>query len=584
MKDSRIGVYICWCGTNIAKMVDVEKVAEDIGKLENVIISRNYKYMCSDPGQELIVKDIQEHDLDRVVVAACSPRIHELTFRKALENAGLNQYLFEMANIREHVSWVHTSREEATVKAADLVRAAIKRVGYHESLDKLSVDINPATLVVGGGVAGMSAALRIAEAGKQVYLIEKTDKLGGQAAQLDLTFPYLNAVASFLEPMITKVKHHKKIKVFTGTSIDEITGYVGNFETEIKTNGETQSLSFGHIIVATGLKAYDPAPMENYGYGRLKNVITSSEFEQMLRSGKIVTTDGKVPEHVAIIHCVGSRNEEIHEYCSRTCCATALKYANQLRSALPYSGIYDLYADMRAFSKGCEELYSKTSERNIMFLMFDPQKDLPVITEAKKKDGCEMLINMKELLSGEQIEVPADLVILMTAMEARDGAKELGHAAGISMCGNHFYIEKHPKLDPVATTTDGVFIVGACQGPKDIPESVSQAWAASARVLAGICRGTVSVEVTTAVVNEDICCGCQTCITVCPYTAITFNEEKNVSEVNEVLCKGCGTCGSTCPTGAIRSRHFTDMQILSQIEGMLNEGKEKETEKLMEEA
>jgi heterodisulfide reductase subunit A len=488
MNDSRIGVYICWCGTNIAKMVDVEKIAEDIGHLENVVVSRNYKYMCSDPGQELIIKDIKENKLDRVVVAACSPRIHELTFRKALENAGLNQYLFEMANIREHVSWVHTDREDATKKAFDLVRAALLRVGYHEPLDKLSVEINPATLVVGGGVAGMSAALRIAEAGKQVYLFEKTKKLGGKAASLDLSFPYLNAVGSFMKPMIDTVQKHKKIKIFTETSIDGITGYVGNFGTKVIQNREEQELEFGHIIVATGLKAYDPTPMENYGYGRLKDVVTSSEFESMLKSGKILCSDGKPPEHVAIVHCVGSRNVDYHEYCSRTCCATALKFANQLRSALPHAGVYDLYADMRAFGKGCEELYTKTSTQNIMFLMFDPQKDLPKISEAKKKDGCKMLINMKELLSGDHIEVPADMVILMTAVEASEGAKEIAHAVGISMCGNDFYIEKHPKLDPVATTTDGVFIVGTCQGPKDIPESISQAWAASARVLAGISR------------------------------------------------------------------------------------------------
>ncbi len=584
MNDSRIGVYICWCGTNIARMVDVEKVAEDIGKLENVIVSRNYKYMCSDPGQELIIKDIKEHELDRIVVAACSPRIHELTFRKALENAGLNPYLFEMANIREHVSWVHTDREDATIKAGDLVRAALKRVNFHEPLDKLSVDIDPATLIIGGGVAGMSAAIRIAEADKQVYLVEKNPELGGHAIGLDLSFPYLNSVASFLEPMIRKVKEHKKIKVFTESTIEEIHGYVGNFETDLKLNGKSEALKFGHIIVATGLQAYDPTPMQNYGYGKFKDVITSSEFEQMLKTGSITCSDGKTPEHVAIIHCVGSRNDDYHEYCSRTCCATALKYANQLRSTLPAAGIYDLYADMRAFSKGCEELYTKTSERDILFLMFDPKVDLPVITEAGKGDSCRMVIDMKEQLSGEKIEVPADLVILMTAMESREGAKEVGHAVGISMCGNHFYIEKHPKLDPVGTTTDGVFIVGACQGPKDIPESISQAWAASARVLAGICRGTVAVEVTTAVVNEEICCGCQTCISVCPYTAITFDEEKNVSVVNEVLCKGCGTCGSACPTGAIRSRHYTDRQILSQIEGMLNEGKIKSTEKIMEEA
>ncbi|MEN8224238.1 MAG: CoB--CoM heterodisulfide reductase iron-sulfur subunit A family protein [Bacteroidota bacterium] len=584
MKDSRIGVYICWCGTNIAKMVDVEKIAEDIGKLENVVVSRNYKYMCSDPGQELIVKDIKEHDLDRIVVAACSPRIHELTFRKALENAGLNQYLFEMANIREHVSWVHTDRDIATQKASDLVRAALQRVSYHEPLDKLSVNIKPATLVVGGGVAGLSAALRIAEAGNQVYLVEKEAVLGGKAAELDLSFPYLNSVGSFLLPLIEKVQEHDKIKVLTGQTISEITGYVGNFSTDLGLNGKSEVLEFGHIIIATGLATYDPTPIKNYGYGRLKDVVTSSEFEMMLRSGKIQCSDGSTPEHIAIIHCVGSRNEDYHEYCSRTCCGTALKFANQLRSALPFAGIYDLYADMRAFSKGCEELYTKTSAKNILFLMFDPQKDLPQISEAKTKDGCNMLISMREMLSGDQIEVPADMVILMTAVEGREGAKELSHIAGISMCGNDFYIEKHPKLDPVATTTDGVYIVGTCQGPKDIPESITQAWAAAARVLAGISRGSVSVEVTTAEVNEEICCGCQTCISVCPYTAITFDEEKNVSQVNEVLCKGCGTCGSACPTGAIRSRHFTDQQILSQIEGMLNEGKIKETTKILEEA
>ncbi|MEE4255590.1 MAG: CoB--CoM heterodisulfide reductase iron-sulfur subunit A family protein [Bacteroidales bacterium] len=583
MKESRIGVYICWCGTNIAKMVDVEKVAEEIGKLENVVVSRNYKYMCSDPGQELIVNDIRKHELDRVVVAACSPRIHELTFRKALENAGLNQYLFEMANIREHVSWVHSDREVATGKAADLVRAALRRVSYHEPLDKLSVDIDPATLIIGGGVAGMSAALRIAESGNKVYLVEKDETLGGQAVKIDLSFPYMNSVSSFLQPMVEKLSHHENVEVFCSTTINDIKGYVGNFETEISVNGSTKSLSFGHIIVATGLKTYDPTPMENYGYGRLKNIVTSIEFEEVLKSGKILTEDGKTPQNVAIIHCVGSRNSDYHEYCSRNCCATALKYANQLRSALPDAGIFELYADMRAFGKGCEELYAKTSKRDIMFLMFDPKRDLPEIREAGKKDKCNMIISMKEQLSGEHIEVPADMVILMTAVEAREEARDIAHAAGISMCGNDFYIEKHPKLDPVATTTDGVFIVGACQGPKDIPESISQAWAAAARVMAGICRGSVAVEVTTAVVNEDICCGCQTCVSVCPYTAITFDEEKNVSVVNEILCKGCGTCGSTCPTGAIRSRHFTDTQILSQIEGMLNEGKLKETEKIMEE-
>lgn len=249
---------------------------------------------------------------------------------------------------------------------------------------------------------------------------------------------------------------------------------------------------------------------------------------------------------------------------------TALKYSNQIRSALPDSHIYELNADMRAFGKGCEELYASTSRKNVIFMMYDQQDGLPEISKAEDGDTSPMLINLNEKLSGEDIEIPVDMVILMVGVEAQDDAKDLSHIVGISMCGNAFYIEKHPKLDPVATTTDGVYIVGSCQGPKGIIDTISQARAAASRVLASISYGSIQVEVTTAVVNEDVCCGCQTCISVCPYTAISFDEEKKVSVVNEILCKGCGTCGSTCPTGAIRSRHFTDQQILSQIEGLMS--------------
>lgn len=569
MEKPRIGVYVCWCGTNIAKMVDVEAVANEIGKLPNVVIAKNYKYMCSDPGQDLIVKDIKEHKLNRVVVSACSPRIHELTFRKALEKAGLNPYLFEMANIREQDSWVHTDRTEATKKAKALVAAAVNRVVFHEALDERTVLINPATLVIGGGIAGMTAALEIANAGKTVFLVEKSNELGGNANKLDLTFPYLTSAQQMLKPMINAVKKHKDILVFMNTEVKEIFGYIGNFETTIKHDGKEDKLNFGNIIVATGLKATDASKLTNYGYGKIPDVITSFDFEEMLKGGKILKKDGTEPKNIAIIHCVGSRNKDNHEYCSRTCCLTALKYASQLRSALPSANIYDLYADMRAMGKGCEELYSSTSKKNIMFLMFDQQYGMPSIKSDAGKD-YSMLISLHEQLSGEDIEVPADMTILMVGMEAQANAKEMAHAVGISMDGNAFYIEKHPKLDPVATTTNGVYIVGACQGPKDMPDTVSQARAAAARIMGIMAKGSVTVEVTTACVNEEICCGCQTCINVCPYSAISYNDEKKVSIVNEILCKGCGTCGSGCPTGAIRSRHFTDQQIISQIEGLMS--------------
>jgi heterodisulfide reductase subunit A len=567
MEELRIGVYVCWCGTNIAMMVDVEAVIKEVSKLPNVVIAKDYKYMCSDPGQDLIIKDIKENNLNRVVVAACSPRMHEPTFRRALETAGINPYFFQMANIREQVSWVHTDRKEATRKAKTLVAGAIKRVVHHTPLEKRFVDINPATLIIGGGISGISAALEIAESGKPVFLVEGSEQLGGKARKLDLTYPFMYSGKQMIRPLIKKVEEHENIKLFLKSKVKDISGYIGNFEAKVLNTSSTEELKFGNLILATGLNDFDAGKVTNYGYGKYPDVITALEFEEMLSKGLIQTKEGKEPDNIAIIHCVGSRNNDYNPYCSRTCCMSALKYANQIRSALPESNIYDIYADMRAFGKGCEELYTITSRKGVMFLMFDQRAQLPIVKDGDKK--CNLLIEIDELLSGEHVEVPADMVILMTGMEAHKDAKEMAHMAGISLDKNKFFIEKHPKLDPVATTTDGVFIVGSCQSPKDIPDSVSQAKGAAARILATIAQGKVQVEATTAHSNEEICCGCQFCISVCPYSAISFDREKGVSVVNEVLCKGCGTCSSTCPSGAISSKHFTDIQIMSQINGLL---------------
>ncbi len=569
MGKPRTGVYICHCGTNIAKMVDVQAITEEMKGTANVIITRDYKYMCSDPGQDQIIKDIKEYNLNRIVVAACSPRIHELTFRKAIQNAGLNPYLLQMANIREHVSWVHTDRAEATKKARALVSAAINRVNYHEPLIERSVDVNPATLIIGGGISGITAALEIADAGKKVFLVENSNKLGGHTAEIDLTFPYFYSARQLIKPLIERVKNNKNIELFLETEVKEISGYIGNFETIISLkNTDKIKLTFGNIIVAIGLSPMDPSPLKNYGYGKFPDVITSSEFEKMLLSGNIIKKNGNIPENIAIIHCVGSRNKDYHEYCSRTCCLTALKYANQLRSALPSSNIYELYADMRAMGKGCEELYTATSRRNIMFLMFDQQNDLPKIKQSGGKD-YSMIIEMNEKLSGEAVEVPADMVILMIAMEAQKSAKEVAHSTGVSLCGNYFFIEKHPKLDPVATTTGGVYIVGGCQSPKDIPDSVSQARAAAARILGVITKGTAKVSATTAYINSSLCCGCQMCLSICPYTAITFDEEKKVSVVNEVLCQGCGTCVALCRPKAINIYGCSHIQMMTELSALL---------------
>ena len=574
MKNCRIGVYICMCGTNIAKIVDVEAVAGFVSDLPNVVLARTYKYMCSNPGQEMIAQDIREHQLDRVVVAACSPNMHERTFRNALRSAGLNQYLLEMANIREQCSWVHTDPVEATEKAKALVFAAVCRVALHESLESLSADMCSNVLVIGGGIAGMTAALELADAGNMVYLVEKNNHLGGNIARIDLTAPYLYSARDLLTEKITRILQSKKVKVFYGSKVTELTGFIGNFKATIRSlNGNPAGVNkhdeveIGNVVVCTGYKEFDASRIVHYGYGKLPNIITSFELEKMIRSGSILTKEGKVPKYVAIIHCVGSRSQEFHTYCSRVCCMTALKYAHEIKSANPSCYISDIYIDMHAFGKGHEDFYRRSSEAKTLFLMYE-KGDRPVIHKASPKDDCEMLIEVNEKLSGELIEIPADLVVLMVGMEAREDSQEIAHIVNISQDKDGWFIESHPKLEPVATTTDGIFIAGTCVAPKDIPDTVAQARAAAARILARIAKGKIEVDALYSEVMEEQCSGCRFCNLLCPFSAIEFNEEKRQSHIISALCKGCGVCVAACPSSAIKGRHFTDQQVLAQVDGL----------------
>jgi heterodisulfide reductase subunit A len=572
MEEPRIGVYVCNCGTNIAKVVDCDAVAEFAAKLPGVVVARSYKYMCSNPGQEMIVQDIEEQSLERVVVAACSPRMHEQTFRRALETAGLNPYLFEMANIREQCSWVHDDGAIATEKAQALVHAAVNRVARHEPLERMSVDMCPNTLVIGGGIAGMTAALELADAGKRVYLVEKQDHLGGNIARVDLTAPYLDSARDILTYLVTRVLEHDNIEVMTESRVERLDGFVGNFKATLGSLANAAdgnaAVDVGSVIVCTGYKEFDAARITHYGYGKLPNVITSFELERMLRQGRIETKEGRPPQFVAIVHCVGSRSEEYHSYCSRVCCMTALKYAHEVKSALPKSYVSDVYVDMHAFGKGCEDFYRQSSEVKTLFLMYG-RGEHPVIRKADPGDECGMLIEVNELLSGETVEIPADLVILMVGMEPREDVDDVAHLVSISTDKDGWFIESHPKLDPVATTTDGIFIAGACQAPKDIPDTVAQARAAAARILARIARGKLVVDAVYAEVDEDRCSGCRVCNELCPYVAIEYDETKRRSHIISALCKACGACVAACPSGAIKARHFTDEQIFAEIEGVL---------------
>ncbi len=574
MKNCRIGVYICMCGTNIAKIVDVESVSKFVSELPNVTLVRTYKYMCSNPGQEMIVQDIKENQLNRIVVAACSPNMHERTFRGALRSAGLNQYLFEMANIREQCSWVHDDTKEATEKAMAMILAAIRKVELHEPLESMSVDMSPNVLVIGGGIAGMTAALELADAGHSVHLVEKNAQLGGNIARVDLTAPYLYSARDLLTERLTRIRDNKHIKVYYGSKVINLSGYIGNFTAAIqKQNGKTGTnhdpveIHIGNVIVCTGYKEFDASRITHYGYGKLPNVITSFELEKMIRAGRIETKEGKVPQYVAIIHCVGSRSQEFHTYCSRVCCMTALKYAHEIKSANPKCYISDVYIDMHAFGKGHEDFYLRSSEAKTLFLMYE-KNDRPVIHRAGPKDDCEMLIEVNEKLSGELIEIPADLVVLMVGMEARPDSAEVAHLVNISQDKDGWFIESHPKLEPVATTTDGIFIAGTCVAPKDIPDTVAQARAAAARIMAKISKGKIEVDAVYSEVNEDICSGCRFCNKLCPYSAIEFNEKEGHSHIISALCKACGVCVAACPSAAIKGRHFTDAQVLSEIDGL----------------
>ena len=578
MKNCRIGVYVCMCGTNIAKMVDVEAVVKFASELPNVVLAKTYKYMCSNPGQEMISRDIKENQLNRVVVAACSPNMHERTFRTALRSAGLNQYLFEMANIREQCSWVHTDVKEATEKALSLVYAAICRVELHEELESMSVDMCPNTLVIGGGIAGMTAALELADAGNNVHLVEKDDHLGGNLARVDLTAPYLYSARDLLTEKITRTYNSKKIHVYLQSKVTDLKGFIGNFKATINSlNGKPSEkdksieVEIGNVVVCTGYKEFDASRIVHYGYGKLPNVITSFELEKMIRAGRIETKEGKIPKYAAIIHCVGSRSQEFHSYCSRVCCMTALKYAHEIKSANPECYISDVYIDMHAFGKGHEDFYRRSSEAKTLFLMYE-KGDRPVIHKATPKDDCEMLIEVNEKLSGEVIEIPADLVILMVGMEAREDSHEVARIVNISQDKEGWFIESHPKLEPVATTTDGIFIAGTCVAPKDIPDSVAQARAAAARILARIAKERIEVDALYSEVNENLCSGCRLCNQLCPYSAIEFLEDKKQSHIISALCKGCGVCVAACPSSAIKGRHFTDQQVLAQVDGLFGIG------------
>jgi heterodisulfide reductase subunit A len=610
--------------------------------------------MCSDPGQELIKKDIKELKLDRVVVASCSPRMHEPTFRAALVEAGMNPYFFEMVNIREHCSWVHLEKELATEKAIELITGAVARAEFLEPLEKKQVSVIPKALVVGGGIAGIQAALEIADKGFKTYLVERSPSIGGRMAQLDKTFPTMDCSACILTPKMVDVARHPNIELLTYSEVMEVNGYIGNFKIKIKKKPryvdmekcvgcgvcaeacrlhdripdefdmklskrsaiyvpfpqavplkycidpekcimlktgkcgdhplckeacdrdaidfnqkeEIVTVDVGTIVVATGFDLFDPLTKPEYGYGVCKNVITGLEFERLVSAsgpteGHIVI-GGKEPKRVVFIQCVGSRDKKGNEYCSRVCCMYTAKQAHMVRDKIPDADLTVYYTDVRAFGKGFEEFYNRVQGEGVNYRR--RELDDPIKVENR---GGKAVVKAKG-----HSDIEADLVVLATGLVPRNDSKELARLLNINQSSDGFLLEAHPKLRPVDTFTDGIYLAGCCQSPKDVPDTVAQASGAASRVCDILSKKELEIEATIAKVDESLCRGCGFCVEVCPYKAIELVEKEKfghkvlVAEVNEALCKGCGSCAAACLNQAISHLGFTDGQILTMIKAL----------------
>ncbi len=656
----RIGVYVCHCGSNIAGIVDVAEVAQWAAenlRRQGVVVAREYKFMCSSPGQDLITDDIREQRLNRIVVAACSPHLHEKTFRGATARAGLNPYLCELVSIREQASWVHTDKAAATAKAKAILAGGVERVRRNEPLAPMSVNINPATLVVGGGIAGITAALELAESGYKVYLVEREPSIGGHMAQFDKTFPTLDCAACILTPKMVDAGTHPNVELLTWSEVEKVEGYVGNFTVTVRKkaryvnedlcNGcgvcqekcpkkvvdevfeaglgyrkavytpfaqavprtpvidranctyfekgtckacekfceagaidfaqedQILTLEVGNIVLATGFDLFDARKMDQYGYGRYANVFTSLEFERLSNSagptaGHVVLRDGVTePGTVAIVHCVGSRDRHHNNYCSAICCMQSLKFAHLVKEHTSAT-VYEFYIDMRTAAKGYDEFYQRIIEEGTIFVRGKPA-EITDVARTPEEEG-KLVLSVEDTLIGEQCRYPVDMVILSAGLEPRANARELATRFGISCSFEGWAIEKHPKLDPIATMTEGVFVAGCVSGPKDIPTSVAQGSAAAARVLSRIQQKVMNLEPIKASVVEELCSGCRICNSLCPYNAISFDAATAVSSINAAMCQGCGTCVAACPAHAIEGTGFSDAQILAQIEGLLAVG------------
>lgn len=658
----RIGVFVCWCGSNIAATVDVEQVAQVLSQEPGVVYSANYQYMCSQAGQELIQNAIEEYQLTGVVICSCSPRMHEATFRKTCEKAGLNPYMVEIANIREQCSWIHKDKATATEKAVILGRAAIAKVQLNAPLTAGQSPVVKRALVIGGGIAGIQTALDIADAGFEVDIIEKKPTIGGKMTQIDKTFPTLDCAACILTPKMVDAAQNEKIHIYSYAEVEKVGGFVGSFHVTIKKKAryvdETKCTGcglctekcpqkkipnefnlgldnrraiyipfaqavpkvatidpdacnmlkngkcgvcakictagainyqqtdtfveqdYGAIVVATGFEPIKLDKFDEFAYSKSPDVVTSLEFERLMNAagptgGTLLRpSDGKHPKTIVFVQCVGSRcdGSKGKSYCSKICCMYTAKHAMLCREKYPDTDVYVFYIDVRTPGKNFDEFYRRAVEE------YGVHYIKGMVGKVEPANGL-LKVQASDLLGGQQLHIDADMVVLATAIEPDKSARPLATMLTASMDTNDFFTEAHPKLRPVESPTAGIFLSGACQGPKDIPETVAQASAAAAKVIGLLCKDHLVCNPCVAQPDEMMCNGCSSCEKVCPYGAITYTDKefrgpnrttliRRVAQVNPAVCQGCGACTVACPSGAMDLKGFSNKQIMAEVDAI----------------
>ena len=559
-EEPRVGVFVCHCGANIGRVVNVPSAVEYSKTLPNVVYAQEQLFSCANNCAKEIADMAKEKGLNRVVVAACSPRTLELLFRDTLREAGLNQYYYDMANIREQCSWVHAKEKEvATAKAKDIIRMSVARTAYLEPLREIDLPVNKTALVVGGGIAGMTCALSMANQGHEVYVVEKEKDLGGTARRIHTTLEGLD-VQAYLRDLVRKVYQNPSIHVYTDARITEAAGYIGNFVTRVKSDGGVTEIKHGATVIAIGADEYKPT---EYLYGEDDRVMTHLALEEQITKG-----DEKVinAESLVMIQCVGCRNED-RNYCSRICCGEAIKNALKLKEINPKIDIYILYRDLRTYGFS-EDYYRKAAEKDVKFIRYEPQEK-PQVEAGESEEGRPVLkVTLPDYILGTKLEIEADILSLAAAIIPSAGSKEVAQHFKVPLGPDGFFQEAHVKLRPVEFAADGVFLCGIGHYPKHISEAIKQAYGAAGRALTLLSHDTVTVSGSVCDVEEKKCMGCGACISACTYGAIEFRETRQGKKavVNPVLCKGDGLCNAKCPTAAIQLKHFTDEEVLAQID------------------